>query len=354
MLYGANGAGKTNLLEAVSLFSPGRGLRRAALADLRRKSETDSPPNWGIAASLSGAESEDTGPKIGTGQIPNAPSRRQIRIDGKGASGPDLAKLVSINWLTPAQDRLFTGPASERRKFLDRMCLAYAPAHGRTMLAFEKSRSERNRLLSERIDDAYWFDALEADMAERGAQIARARFIAVQALSAQITARPENAFPKAALSLDGEAEALYLAGAEEGEVCEFIAQALRTDRHIDQRAGRTLRGIHKTDLAVTHIPKSMPASDCSTGEQKALLIGLVLAHARSQMQMEDTAPRAALLLLDEVAAHLDEIRRAALAEDLIELGAQVFLTGTDENLFSAFAGRAQVFKVEDNMLHIQT
>lgn len=340
------------MLEAISLLSPGRGLRRAKLTELshRDPSPADAVHNsWAIAAQIK-AENDVT--KVGTGQLPDAPNRRQIRIDGSNATGTDLAKLLTINWLTPAQDRLFTGPASDRRKFFDRLCLVYFPDHGRTSLAYEKSRAERNRLLSDSVDDDYWFDALETDLAERGAHIAKARWQTLERLRAEIEARPEGVFPKALIDLDGEAEALYAAGADEIDVVEFIASALLKDRRIDRRAGRTLRGIHRTELMVTHAAKNMPAANCSTGEQKALLIGIVLAHANSQKNSLKT-PNAPLLLLDEVAAHLDEHRRAALIEELLELETQIFMTGTDANLFSAFDGRAQIFKVEDGQLRPQ-
>ncbi|MCF6221212.1 MAG: DNA replication/repair protein RecF [Robiginitomaculum sp.] len=343
VLYGENGAGKTNLLEAVSLLSPGRGLRRAKLSDLARRAGGEPCENWSVAARL-GLEDIN----IGTGGIDGAPNRRKMRMDGKAASGPDMAKYISINWLTPAQDRLFSGPASDRRKFFDRLCLIHVASHGRTFLAYEKSRAERGRLFADGIDDAYWFDALETDMAERGAKIALARHQVLEMLRAEILARPEGSFPKADLAIDGEAEALYAAGAEELEVVDFIKTNLREDRALDARAGRTLRGVHKSDLVVTHIEKAMPAAHCSTGEQKALLIGLVLAHARSQFA------KPPILLLDEVAAHLDETRRAALIEELLELDIQVFLTGTDADLFEAFAGRAQVFEVVDGKLVMQS
>lgn len=343
VLYGENGAGKTNLLEAVSLLSPGRGLRRAKLLDLARRESDQVCDTWAVAAKL-GLEDIN----VGTGGVQGAPNRRQMRMDGKTVSGPDLAKHISINWLTPAQDRLFTGPASDRRKFFDRLCLIHKPSHGRTFLAYEKSRAERGRLFADGIDDPYWFDALETDMAERGAKIALARWQVLEMLRSEIAARLGGSFPKAELALEGEAEALYAAGAEELEVVEYIKTNLAKDRALDARAGRTLRGIHKSDLLVTHIEKSVAAAHCSTGEQKALLIGLILAHARSQ------SGRPPLLLLDEVAAHLDEYRRAALIEELLELRTQVFMTGTDANLFSAFAGRAQVFEVVDGTLQLQS
>lgn len=354
VLFGENGAGKTNLLEAISLLSPGRGLRRAKLADIARRTTQQDPldapahnpsVHWAIATELN---HNDTLIKVGTGQIPTAPTRRQIRIDGSNASGTDLAKQLTLNWLTPAHDRLFTGPPSDRRKFLDRLCLVHTPEHGRTSLAYEKSRSERGRLLSDGIDDDYWFDALENDLAERGAKIAKARFETLVKLKDEIATRKETAFPRAILNLDGEAENLFADGADERDVYEFIKFTLNADRPLDKRAGRTLRGVHKTDLQTTHLEKQMPAADCSTGEQKALLIGLILAHARSQGEHKP------ILLLDEVAAHLDEYRRAALIEELLELDTQVFMTGTDDHLFSAFAGRAQIFKVVNGQLDLQT
>lgn len=374
VLFGQNGAGKTNLLEAISLLSPGRGLRRAKLPQILRQTQSIlgqnnpdsqtiySPELWAISAQL---ERGDDVHKIGTGQIEGAPNRRQIRIDGQTKSGTDLARRLTINWLTPAQDRLFTGPASDRRKFLDRLCLVHQPAHGRTSLAYEKSRSERNRLFANDIHDDYWFDALETDMAERGALIAQARFETVEQLKHEIADQTDSGqslanqddphnFPLAHLDLNGEVEALF-ADRHDGigpdqppqdntEIVDWIKTQLRADRNLDRRAGRTLRGVHKTDLLVTHRAKNMPASLCSTGEQKALLIGLILAHARSQ------ADKQPILLLDEVVAHLDEHRRAALIEQLIALGTHVFMTGTDAHLFSAFGTRAQMFEVCDGEL----
>lgn len=349
MLFGENGAGKTNLLEAVSLLSPGRGLRRSALKDLSYRSGNDgSETAWAISARLKNGDDV----KIGTGQLAGAPNRRTIRIDESNASGTDLAKLLTLNWLTPAQDRLFVGPESDRRKFIDRLCLVYFSDHGRTSIAYQKSRAERNRLLSDGINDDYWFDALESDLAERGAGIAKARWQTLIRLQEEITARPQSVFPKAVLALNGEAEDLYLAGGDEIDVAEYIKENLQKDRALDQRAGRTLRGVHKTALVVTHQEKNMPAADCSTGEQKALLIGIILAHANAQKKLA-TDGQAPILLLDEVAAHLDEHRRAALIEELLQLDTQVFMTGTDLSLFSSFDGRAQIFKVQDGELLAQ-
>ncbi len=339
ILFGQNGVGKTNLLEALSLLSPGRGLRGAQTQAYGLTKEGQVDASWGVSAVLGCG-----GQKIGTGSVPGNPNRRQLRLDGKPARGSDLAALIGFSWLTPAHDRLFVGPSSDRRKFYDRLCLVHAPEHGREWLAYEKARSERGRLFLEGISDEYWFDALEHDLAERGARIAKARYEVLQKLKCEIKARAGADFPVAELSLEGESEALFETGANEAEVAEFIKEALFRDRPIDRRAGRTLRGVHKTDLKVIHTAKAMPAAQCSTGEQKALLIGLVLAHARSQTH------RMPVLLLDEVAAHLDEARRVALAGELMDLQAQVFLTGTDRHLFKAFGEQAEFFEIRDQQL----
>lgn len=340
VLFGANGSGKTNVLEALSLFAPGRGIRRAKTDDLARRSGGGCADRWSVFSVLADSEVE----KIGTGSMDGRPSRRVVRIDERPSSAQNLAREFTIGWLTPAQDRLFTAPASERRKFLDRLCLAHQPDHGRTSIIYEKARSERGRLLSEGINDSYWFDALETDMAKMGAQIALTRYRCVERLAREIDKRPHGPFPKSDLELIGEAEALAQAGADEFEIEDFIKTVLAKDRPIDARAGRTLRGVHKSDLLVSHREKTMPARDCSTGEQKALLTGLVLAHARSQT-------RRPILLLDEVAAHLDTRRRESLIEEILDLGTQCFLTGTDHSLFKAFGERAQMFQVQDSALH---
>ena len=341
VLFGPNGAGKTNLMEAVSLLSPGRGLRGAKPDALARLAPGGPVGAWGVVASLA----QEDGPlKLAVGQVPEYPRRRTMRIDGKAATGPAMAALMPMMWLTPAQDRLFTGPASDRRKFLDRFCLANAPNHGSAFLRYEKARAQRNRLLSDGIDDAAWYSALEKDMAHYGAQVASARAQTVTMLRAEIARRDEGAFPKALMSLEGEAETELAAGTTLLAAEANIAARLLDDRSQDMRAGRTLRGVHKSDLRVYHAPKNMPAEACSTGEQKALLIGLVLAQARAQSAQNP------ILLLDEVAAHLDALRRAAMIEELLDLGTQAFLTGTDRELFEAFKGRAQSFQVENGVL----
>ena len=340
VLYGANGAGKTNLLEAISFLSPGRGLRRAKVEDIARRDDEWTAPAWGVTATLS-----NDGPvKIAVGQVPEHPRRRTMRVDGRSATGTQLAELITLMWLTPAQDRLFTGPASDRRKFLDRFTLVHTPKHGHNILRYEKARAQRNRLLSDGITDDIWFSALEADMAQYGAKAAQARTETVQRLISEIAARPEGAFPKAIVTLEGRAEEMSQSGLSIPDIEAEIKSSLATQRPKDYRAGRTLEGIHRSDLCVTHAGKCMPAAECSTGEQKALLIGLILAHARAQIE------KSPILLLDEVAAHLDSARRAALTEELIALGTQVFMTGTDASLFEAFIGRAQTFRVSDGQI----
>lgn len=343
-LYGPNGAGKTNLLEAVSLLSPGRGLRRAAVKNFARVEGGTLAPAWGINASLHPEDiSEDDPTRISIGQVPEYPRRRQLKIDGRNATGPELARRLSLLWLTPAQDRLFTGPASDRRKFVDRFTLAYAPDHAANTIRFEKARTERNRLLSDGVNDRVWYEALEADLSKFGALIAQARHKTVQALQAEVSAR-ETVFPQSLIGLDGTLENAFHNGQGAGTVAEDYRTQLAQDRQTDLRASRTLIGPHRTELHVTHAAKAMPAGLCSTGEQKALLIGLILAQARS---LKDKAP---ILLLDEVAAHLDADRRAALAEELLDLGLQTFMTGTDKSLFEDFGDRAQYLCVADGAL----
>ena len=341
-LYGPNGAGKTNLLEAISLLSPGRGLRRAKTDLLARVNDVTTQPAWGINANLRTEETDEL-TRISIGQVPENPRRRQLKIDGRSASGPELARRISMLWLTPAQDRLFTGPASDRRKFIDRFALAFSPEHGSNAIRFEKARTERNRLLSEGINDRAWYEAIEADLSKYGALVGQARIATITNLQTEITAR-DTAFPKFLIGLDGTLENQFAAGADLASVAEDYRADLSESRQTDLRAGRTLRGPHRTELHVTHMAKAMPAGVCSTGEQKALLIGLVLAQARA------LNTRRPILLLDEVAAHLDAVRRATLAEELLDLGLQVFMTGTDKGLFSDFANHAQILHVANGAL----
>ncbi|RKQ69458.1 DNA replication and repair protein RecF [Litorimonas taeanensis] len=344
VLFGPNGAGKTNLLEALSFLSPGRGMRRAKIEDLAKRTINSQAVAWGINATLNNET------KISIGQIPEYPRRRLVRLNGANATSTELAQEINLMWLTPVQDRLFTGPAGDRRKFLDRFVFAHVPGHGAISSRYEKARSERNRLLSDGVQDTRWFEALETDLAIYGSQIAEARAATLTALQAEISAR-DSVFPKAQISIEGHYETLSLKGMDTQGVQNALKEDLAKGRSLAQRAGRTLIGPHRSDLCVTHIAKSMPASDCSTGEQKALLIGLMLAQARTH-NGPTIKSRKPILLLDEVAAHLDEGRRAALIEELLALETQVFMTGTDESLFKAFDGRSQNFEVKDG--HVQS
>jgi DNA replication and repair protein RecF len=320
VLTGENGAGKTNILEAVSLLSPGRGLRGAALPDVARRGGAG---GFSVAARLGDVE-------IGTGTLASAPERRQVRINGAAASATSLAEWLSILWLTPAMDRLFQEGASGRRRFLDRLVLALEPGHAVHSARYEAAMRARNKLLGEERPDPDWLTALEARMAEHGALIVSARRGAVEALAARLADAPEGPFARAGLGLEG------------GE--EDLARALVAGRSRDAAAGRTLAGPHRTDLGVTHLGKDQPAALCSTGEQKALLLGIVLAHADL---VAERAGRRPILLLDEVAAHLDPRRRAALFERLEASGGQVWMTGTEASLFESVGAGATRLEVRD-------
>lgn len=319
LLYGDNGAGKTNLLEAVSLFSPGRGIRGAALFEMARR-------GGGGGFAVAGRIDEVD---IGTGSLPTAPERRQVRINGAPAAANSLGEWLSVLWLTPAMDRLFTGPAGDRRRFLDRLVLALEPSHARHASRYEAAMRSRNKLLAEaERADPDWLDALEAQMAEHGGAIAEARQRTVSALDELAQAAPDDEFARAGLALEGW---------DGGD----LASQLRESRQRDAAAGRTLVGPHRQDLIVTHRAKVMPAAQSSTGEQKALLLGLVLAHADLVAERRSAPP---VLLLDEVAAHLDPSRRAALFARLDGRG-QVWMTATEAALFDGI-GSASRFHVE--------
>nr|WP_295372163.1 DNA replication/repair protein RecF [uncultured Sphingosinicella sp.] len=334
VLTGENGAGKTNVLEAVSLLSPGRGLRGAALSEIAR---TDGPGGFAVAARLSlplpGAEESDV--DLGTGTTPAAPERRQVRINGASASATSLAEWLSILWLTPAMDRLFLEGMSGRRRFLDRLVLALAPDHAMQSARYEAAMRARNKLLAEEgPPDTGWLSALEARMAEHGAAIARARATTVGALAERLALAPEGPFARAGLRLEGWTE---------GDLVRELTQG----RARDAAAGRTLAGPHRTDLFVTHLGKSQPAERCSTGEQKALLLGIVLAHADL---VAERAERRPILLFDEVAAHLDPSRRAALFERLDQAGGQVWMTGTEPSLFNGISLAGSHFHVAEGAI----
>jgi DNA replication and repair protein RecF len=341
VLCGENGAGKTNLLEALSLLAPGRGLRRADLAECARRGGAG-----GFALSIEVEEDGETR-QLGSGWSQaddSGGAERKNRIDRAPVpSSRAFSDHVRVVWLTPAMDTLFAGPASERRRFLDRFVLAVDPGHGARVNAFERALRGRNRLLEEDRRNAAWLDAVEREAAELGVAIAAARLECVSRLEALIAAERDDSspFPWARLALEGEVEALAASGpAIEAE--DRYRALLRDNRSRDDAAGRTLIGPHLSDLAVRHGPKDAPAASASTGEQKALLVGLALAHARLVAEMSGIVPVA---LLDEIAAHFDPRRRAALFDALARLGGQVFLTGADPAAFADLKGRAETFEV---------
>ncbi|HEX8512833.1 MAG TPA: DNA replication/repair protein RecF [Allosphingosinicella sp.] len=321
VLTGENGAGKTNVLEALSLLSPGRGLRGATLPEMAR---SGGGGGFAVSARLGDVE-------IGTGTSPSAPERRQVRINGAAASATSLSEWLSVLWLTPAMDRLFQEGPGGRRRFLDRLVLALEPGHAVHAARYEAAMRARNKLLAEeRPRDEAWLSALEARMAEHGAVLASSRAVAVSLLSARLASAPQGPFARAGLALEGGGEDL--------------AVELARGRARDSAAGRTLAGPHRTDLAVTHLEKAQPAGLCSTGEQKALLLSIVLAHADLVAERSGRRP---ILLLDEVAAHLDPRRRAALFQRLESAGGQVWMTGTEAGLFDEVGANATRFEVAE-------
>lgn len=352
VLVGPNGIGKTNLLEAVSLLVPGRGLRGAPFSELASvvrdegavslrtdAGKAESGKGWAVAARLERPQ----GPlDIGTGVTPPALERRQVRINGEATTAVELAQHLSALWLTPAMDRLFAEGASGRRRFFDRLVLALYPDHAGHVARFEAAMRQRGRLLEERAPDPAWLDALERRMAEHGVAVAAARQEALAALRELIQAQPEGPFPQSLIALDGAVEEA-LEGAKALDVEDWLAQELKARRSADQASGRAGLGVHRTDLMVTHAPKAMPADRCSTGEQKALLIGLILAQARLIANQSGHWP---ILLLDEVAAHLDATRRAGLFDILVKMGVQAWMTGTDASLFDALGTDAQIMTIE--------
>jgi DNA replication and repair protein RecF len=334
VLAGPNGAGKTNILDAISLLSPGRGLRGAKLAEhVRKGPASSSEALWAVAASVRRGETEY---EIGTGLTEQSNSR-QVRLNGVDAkNSAELGEVVQMVWLTPAMDRLFIESASGRRRFLDRLVLGFDPGHARAATRYETAMRERARLLKYGPRDPAWLDGLENEMAEAGVMIATAREAAVSRLNGALAERV-GAFPAAALTLAGETFG----------TSDMLRDGLARSRVRDAESGRTNAGPHLTDLATRHTQKRTEARDCSTGEQKALLISIMLAFARELTQMRDGM--APLLLLDEIAAHLDVIRRAALFEEIADLSAQAWMTGTDLSLFEG--ARAQIFEVRDGTFH---
>ena len=324
-IHGNNGAGKTNILEAISLLSPGRGLRRASAEDITRRPEG---VGWKITALLHGP--------LGISEIEIVSEKgaaRQVRIDGKPAPQTALGRIARVLWLIPSMDRLWIEGAEGRRRFLDRITLSFLPDHAEISLAYEKAMRERNRLLKDMVREPSWYAALEARMAETAIAIHHNRLHALKALSDAQEAS-ETAFPTATLTLECEMP----------DDVDTMRLALADGRMRDLKAGRTLIGPHRADLFGTYAAKGVAARDCSTGEQKALLVSLILANARA-LSSDFGAPP--LLLLDEVAAHLDAGRRAALYDEIVALGAQAWMTGTEDGLFEAMGSRAQTILVTD-------
>ncbi len=347
-LFGPNGAGKTNLLEAVSFFSPGRGLRGAGLAEVGRRSPAEGVGRaWAVSALIGGDAGQA---RLGTGLEIAGAARRAVRIDGESAPAGRLAEFARPIWLTPAQDRLFLDGAAERRRFFDRLVFAALPAHAADVGAYDRALRERTRLLAEAPADPAWLTALEAAMATAGARVAQARARTLSDLAVEIDARAGRAFPRAGLALTGEWERLALAGAQAAEIEARLVAALASGRARDAAAGRALAGPHRGDLLVTHFERGRPAADCSTGEQKALILNLVLAQA-ARLSRVKSQPNP-ILLLDEVAAHLDPFRRAALFDEIEALSLQAFLTGTEEALFETLKGRALGVHVDASRLTV--
>ncbi|SJZ95750.1 DNA replication and repair protein RecF [Enhydrobacter aerosaccus] len=346
VLVGANGAGKTNLLEAISFLAPGRGLRRARLDDVAHRPRREEPPAgaWAVAATL---DTPDGRLAIGTGLDPSRGEgslpRRLVRIDGRPASSQTaLGPHVAVVWLTPQLDRLFLDGASERRRFLDRLVTALHPEHAGDVAAYENAVRQRARLLADGNGDAHWLAALEDTMARHGVALAAARADTVQRLdaAARLGVGP---FPRAALSMSGEIDG-WIAAMPALDAEDRMRATLAASRLRDAEAGTTSCGPHRSDLAVRHLDLDLPAAEGSTGQQKAVLVSIALAHARLVALSRGRPP---LLLLDEIAAHLDAERRLALFDEIVALGAQSWMTGTDAGLFAPLGGRAQLLRVVD-------
>ncbi|QLF69020.1 DNA replication/repair protein RecF [Peteryoungia desertarenae] len=345
VLTGENGSGKTNLMEAVSLLSPGRGLRRAVLADISR---IDAPQGFSVFAALEGMAGDV---EIGTGTEGGEDGNpvRRLRINGASAKSVDeLTDHLRVLWLTPAMDGLFTGASADRRRFLDRLVLSLDPAHGRRASDFERAMRSRNKLLADGRFDPTWLAGIEQQMAALGVAMTMARREMLGLLAGLIADDlTTSRFPSASLTLTGFLDDDAQRPAYELE--DLYIGMLAAGRYRDAAAGRTLDGPHRADLVIRHVEKNMEAERCSTGEQKALLIGLILAHARLVATMTGFAP---ILLLDEIAAHLDEGRRAALFDRIDALGGQSFMTGTDKSMFEALGTRAQFISVHHGKLEI--
>ncbi len=352
VLVGDNGAGKTNLLEALSFLAPGRGLRRARLDEVCRRTRSDETSSaqgstWAVAATL---DTPDGRVAIGTGIEPAKSEgglpRRVVRIDGRpAASQTALGRHVAAVWLTPQLDRLFLDGASERRRFLDRLVTALHPEHASDVAAYENAMRQRARLLGEGNRDPHWFTALEDIMARHGVALAAARADTVQRLdaAARLGIGP---FPRAALAMAGETDR-WIASMAALDAEDRLRAELAAGRLRDAEAGTTCNGPHRSDLAVRHLDLDLPAAEGSTGQQKAVLVSIALAHARLVSMSRGRPP---ILLLDEIAAHLDSERRVALFDEVVALGVQSWMTGTDAELFKPLAGRAQILRVTDGSI----
>ncbi|MCH2546119.1 MAG: DNA replication/repair protein RecF [Alphaproteobacteria bacterium] len=354
VLTGANGAGKTNILEAVSLLTPGRGLRRARVIDIDRASPHSANPlpvPWAVAAVLQQPDGDLT--EVATGRDAEAAltgaDRRRVRIEGNDVPQSALADILSVIWLTPQLDQLFQEGQSARRKFLDRLVYSFESDHAQHVAAYEQAMRERNQLLQERCNDAKWFAALEKKMAEHAVVVAAYRLQTIERLNIVI-AQSQRGFPKATLELHGVVEDLLQSGCVAMEAESRFAEQLHQCRQADSYAGRTSEGIHRTEWLVFHQEKNMEAGQCSTGEQKAVMLSIVLAQARARAMWGVCAP---ILLLDEVVAHLDLKRRAELAEEILDIGVQAWLTGTDAEGFGDLAAKAQFFNVSDAIVRLQ-
>lgn len=345
VLTGKNGVGKTNILEAISLLTPGRGLRRARLSDLDQQQASSQP--WIISAHVYGI---DGNVQIGTGRSPDSDSgldKRVVRVDGVPLkSQNELAHHMSMIWLTPQMEQLFQEGASASRKFLDRLVYSFDGQQASRLNQYEHAMRERNKLLMMHNPDPTWLSSLEERMASSAVAIALARLHTIEHINSAIAQSPLS-FPKALLSIVGMVEDIVAENISALEAEERFSKALHDNRSIDRASGRTLIGIHRSELSVLHIEKHMLAQFCSTGEQKALLLSIVLAQARASMQWRRIVP---VLLLDEVVAHLDSSRRRELFEEICQIGAQTWMTGTDPVLFEGLAEKSTCFEVENGSI----
>ncbi|WP_425991108.1 DNA replication/repair protein RecF [Brevundimonas sp. TWP2-3-2] len=349
VLHGPNGAGKTNLLEALSLFTPGKGLRGATAQEMGRREPGEAGGRaWAVSLTLDGADGDEV--RLGTGVQVAGAGRRMVRIDGETAQPGRLLDYLRPVWATPEQDRLFSDARAERLKFFDRLVFAADPGHAAAVAGYEKALRERLRLLIDgaegREADPLWLDALEARLAETGARAATARARALTVLQAAIDARSERPFPQADLALVGETERLAEGGADAEALAASIREGMARARSRDGAAGRSLYGPHRADLTALHREKNRPAAEGSSGEQKALVLNLILAQV-GRLSGGEAAP---VLLLDEAPAHLDSHRRAALFDEITALGLQAFMTGTEAELFEPLVGRATFVRVEGGAL----